>query len=642
MNSNYDNQNNNDILNDNFESNNGNINSLNNKSETSFGFLNPNSEMNDSSNSSNGLESIVNNSNILDSNENVGNNGIDPTIFNPNLANVTTQEAKTISNLETSNVLGSNNGMVSNEMNSNTFSSNSQTSNPNLSTNDNVLGNNINFGVNNNVNNIGTSMQSDFQTSQFGEISNQSVQNNKNKRQINYKKLGILILILLVIGVVAFFIIKRFSKPSDTVLTTLFNLDQPIKVRKDGKFGYIDTKGNFVVEPIYDGADAFLGDYAIVRKKEMINGKEKSVYKVIDKKGNVQVSSEYSEDIKFIPEYNIWIVNDQLFDSSFKKLTSDNVEVKYEDGGYLRWTNDEENTAGIMNSSGKITYTYKFSEGESYLGLSVSEAYNSLKDKYCMVSIELDKYAIVNCETGKVIYDFTDKYIYAMENNIFEVTDEASGNFISIMYIEKDKIIYQSSSEVDLSYYTNGYLRIEDYNKDYDDWYTYYDIKTGETTKTAPKLSYDTSSLSEWEILTGFTEFDCGTYDGLMEGKEILLACEWNDIDYFDVLLYQYLKSDGKEYIMAQKDKKTYLINLKNGKTVSEFNSDYIYDDSNSTFIYYTDKDTEQKVVYNLLTGKTISVKSNYVNIYFNYATVEIDKKIYYYNTDLELIYTQE
>ena len=93
---------------------------------------------------------------------------------------------------------------------------------------------------------------------------------------------------------------------------------------------------------------------------------------------------------------------------------------------------------------------------------------------------------------------------------------------------------------------------------------------------------------------------------------------------------------------MAEKDDKTYIVNLKNGKTVAEFNASYIYDDELSTFIYYDDKSTNKWVVYNLLTGKEMAIdKQNDLDTYSNYITVEEGNKVNYYNANLKLIYTE-
>ena len=128
-----------------------------------------------------------------------------------------------------------------------------------------------------------------------------------------------------------------------------------------------------------------------------------------------------------------------------------------------------------------------------------------------------------------------------------------------------------------------------------------------------------------------------------MKNDKVILSCEWDDIDFLGLDLYKYLSSKGKNYILVEKDKKTYLLNVKNGKKVVEFNSNYVDDDYDTTFLYYKDKDTGEQVIYNLLSGKTLRInKDDSVYTYSNYVKVKSDKKTEYYNTDLKLFYTEE
>lgn len=91
-----------------------------------------------------------------------------------------------------------------------------------------------------------------------------------------------------------------------------------------------------------------------------------------------------------------------------------------------------------------------------------------------------------------------------------------------------------------------------------------------------------------------------------------------------------------------KKDSKSFIFDLKNNETIYEINSSYVTSYTDSTFISYTDEN-RNKVIYNLLTGKsiTITIDDSY-NIYSNYIKVKHDKKYDYYNTNLKLIYTSE
>lgn len=456
---------------------------------------------------------------------------------------------------------------------------------------------------------------------------------NNNKKKFNYKIL-IIVVIAIILAIGGYLLFTKKSKNKLTTdISAIFDSDQPIVVKKGKKYGYIDIDGNILIEPKYDNATSFNGNYAIVR----LDG----TYQVIDRKGEMKIETTYSNDIKYVSDHKVWIIKNKLYDSDLKQLTEEDKVVSYEDNGYLSWTNS--NQAGIMNTKGKITYTYNFKDGESYLGFTSSDTDDSLENHYCRVTLDNKKYAIVNCDTGKVIYDYTDKYIYSEDDNIYTLyADSGYNSKASVVYIQNDKIAYQSSNpEVELDY-SNGYIIIKDESKDYNNRYSYYDIKTNKILDTKPENMTNLSNMSEWETITGFNIFDCGAGKGIMKKDKVQLSCEWSDIETFDVLLYQYLKSEKKDYIMAKTTAKTYIIDLKNGKKVIEFNSDYIISTATSTFIYYTDKDTEEIVIYNLLTGKTMTTKEgNYINMYPNYVTIIEGNKKSYYNTNFKLIYEE-
>ena len=456
---------------------------------------------------------------------------------------------------------------------------------------------------------------------------NKNIANNINNNSSKRKTLLIVIGTLLVISLVLLVGYKFFENKNSNI-NSIFDENNLIKIKKDKKYGYINSNGKIVIEPIYESASDFNGNYALVEIVE----NDDEIYQLIDQTGKVRVQSNYYSDIEYISEYDSWVINDQLYNGSLKKITSDDIEVDYADYDYLRWENEKERTAGIMNISGKITYTYKFKNDEDFFYVQPSDIDPTLKERYCIVSIEDEKDEIVNCDTGKVIFDFTENNIFDKDNNIFEVSERGSYETKMLMYIQNDKIFYQTSSDaIDLDYYP-GYIRIKYSDKDYNNRFTYLDLKTGNISSAIPSnMDYDLD-FDAWEDLTGITKTSCGQGLGLVLNEKEILPCEWNSIDYFSPSLYQYLLTKDKNYVMTTKD----------NKTVAEFNASYIYDDE-STFIYYKDSSTKEIIVYNLITEKTMKVVSeNMLNIYSNYLTIETDNKIDYYNTDLKLIYSEE
>ena len=500
--------------------------------------------------------------------------------------------------------------------------------------------NNNGYGIQTPINNLNTTQ------TQIKENQSENVMINKPKK--SKSKLLIILLFCIIVVILGIGLFKKFSSNNvvDKEIETLFNDDSLILVKKDSKYGFIDLEGNFVIEPQYESATPFYGNYAEVTFKTKENEVEKEVTGLVDKNGKVQLTANSSYSINYYPEYDLWLVDGSLYDDSLNQLSPDGLSLRYEKYGYFTWHNWSTKTAGIIDKTGKTTYTYNFGDGESYFMLDPSEINEVFKDRYCRIIIDNEKYGIVNCNTGKVIYDYTNYYISTEEGNIFKImTKDRPYQLISKIYIQNDKILYQTSSDnVDLYYnYLYDYITITDGDKDYSERYSYINISTGEITNEKPSSSISSYDLEDWEGFTKFEKFSCNSGYGLMYGEKIIIPCEWSSISFFDLTLYKYLSSNGKEYIIAKKDNKTYLINLKDKSSVAEFNTTSINTNSYSTFIYYNDIETNNIIIYNLLTGKSISVDTkSRVTTYSNYITIKQDDKLNYYNSDLKLIYTEQ
>ena len=256
--------------------------------------------------------------------------------------------------------------------------------------------------------------------------------NNKSKR----KKLlvvGILLVLAIVLFIGSIFLKSKNAniKKSENV-NLIFDEEALIKVKKDNKYGYIDTNGKFVLDPIYKEAKDFYGNYTIVETKD-------EIYQVIDKKGKAKFQSKYAADIDYNSENNIWILNHQLYDSALNKISPDNINVRYGNYEYLKWEDVNEKSAGIINSSGKITYTYKYQNDENYFDMTPSKITSILDEQYCIVNVDsgkYEKYGIVNCATGKLVYDYSKYYISDRGDNIFKITNEDSQDSVSLIYIK--------------------------------------------------------------------------------------------------------------------------------------------------------------------------------------------------------------
>lgn len=482
-----------------------------------------------------------------------------------------------------------------------------------------------------------------------GINNNYSSSNNYNLNNTVQKKNKFLwvivaLLVILVIGFIGYkFLGNKESNSASVSIDSIFDPNKLIKIKKDDLYGFINSSGKMVIKPTYEDASDFYGNYAIVQvtyKDEY--GRDVEGNAVIDTKGKVQLQSEY--DVNYIQEYNVFEINNSIYDSSLKKLSGDSVSVYYIGYGYFNFEDTKDNTAGIMNYKGQKNYVYKYQENENYISVDASNISDSIKQRYCKINIENEKYAIVNCDTGAVAYDFTENYISGYSDNIFDISNHNTFEQIEQVYIQDDKVLYKTENvDVRISY-DDTYLSITDYSKeDYSERYTYFDLKTNKLVTERPKTTSD-DDVDVFKEITGLTKFRCDNGYGLKEGENVVVECSYDDFDYVDSLLNQYLVSKGKRYVYALKDSKTYIYDVKSKENVYEFNTSYISDywTSYSTFLTYRDKDTNEDYVYNILTNKQMKIENNEYTINSNYFTITKDNKVYYYNTNFDMIYQED
>lgn len=468
-------------------------------------------------------------------------------------------------------------------------------------------------------------------------------ENQNEKQSKNIKKLipiivaVALVIILLLSGL--FFMIGRGNNDTQN-LALIFDPDKPIPVKINNQYGYISAKnGKTIIDAKFKSASSFYGDYASVTYEE--NGSTK--YGIIDKKGNIKLSSKFSSGIKVLSEYGLFIVDDVLYNNKLKAVTNQNVKVTYADNGYVCYTKSNKEgkdvEAGILNSKGKKVYSYKFKDSEDYFSCSVSNVNESLGETYAVANVNNSKYAIINLKNGKVVYKYSDKYISADEDNIFKIYSSDKNTLESTICISKNKIAYETTDKVDISYYDYSKKILEIYNSsaDYSNRYSYYDLKNSSVLKEKPEKSSEDTLAS----LTGYSSYSSNGKHGIMKGEKIILSCEYDDIEFLSPTTFKYLKDKKhQELVLAEKNNEFLLINLKNKKTITSFKTNSVTSYSTSTFIKGKIKGSDEYFVYNLLTGKTMNFdSSSTISVYSNYITVSKDGSITYYNTDSKEIY---
>lgn len=480
---------------------------------------------------------------------------------------------------------------------------------------------------------------------------------NKSNGYIKYIIIAILAVALIVGG---FFLIKNFfgnSKEGEK-FASIFDPNNLIAVKNNGKYGYINSEGKTLIEPKYDKAGDFQGGYAVVYNPES----DGNSYQIIDKNGNVKLSSPSSYGIKYYSDYEIWVVDGGLYDSKFSRISPIDLVVEYEGNGYLTFTSSLTDESGIMDYKGKIVF--KWNETSIYADI-VENDYN--QDELLAVVESYypsDREVVVSLKTGNILFELEDvdnNYLSEDGNGIFyyyNMSEENGYSNKTWLYFYNNQLAYKITDQVyDLTVYdyNNGILELN-YGYDYEDKgkekrYYYYDLKNDTLLTEKPKKSYPSNiNIDLSESRNEYKKISCSGQYGVIRGDKVVVPCEYDSVEYFSDNLFKYIESKGKALVLIEKDEKIGLFNMKNKKIVTTFDSDDISDYDNSTFIkitlYESDGETiSGYIVYNLLSGKSMTfVKSDdyEFNIYSNYVTVKKDNKKIYYNTNFKEIYVED
>ena len=408
-----------------------------------------------------------------------------------------------------------------------------------------------------------------------------------------------------------------------------------------------------MIEPKYDGvSQQFYGDYAIVYSDS--KGTWGRDYSVINKKGEEKLKAKNGSGIDQLSEYGVWVVDSKLYDDNFKQVTPDNITVDYMDYGYLSFNNIQDGTSGIIDTKGAVKYSYKLQGDESFVSFNLDTKDDSLKGVYGVVSVYGEKDAIINFETGKVVYDFVNKTISTDGNNIFSVVNDDNEKENIKVYIENDKVAYQTDpgADIDLEFYSIGdrILQIDygymsyysdNYDPDYEQ-YKYYDLDTQKLTVETP-ITSSSANISEFETLTGYQEINCGSKEGMIKGDKVVVPCEYNSTSYLPIDTFKYLRLKlGKDLVLFNKEDDTVLVNLGNKEVVQAFKSKDLDTTNSSIFVSPSLDDGKWVVVYNLLTNKSFEIPNSAdatVYMYSNYFTSKKNGVKTYYNSDFKEIY---
>lgn len=180
----------------------------------------------------------------------------------------------------------------------------------------------------------------------------------------------IIILILAIIGGVLFFVMKKpkennnqnqnnvVQEPEEKVKNLskvmlqdeFFDTTNPIAIKINGKYGYIDSTGNLIIQPTYEYARDFIGKYALVQIQDENDASGyKRITNIIDRNGNIKMSLEDMLYDDTSAKYGVYAINGKLYDLELEQISEDDIIVNGSGkAGYYIY--QKGNKLGIINA----------------------------------------------------------------------------------------------------------------------------------------------------------------------------------------------------------------------------------------------------------------------------------------------------
>jgi hypothetical protein len=227
----------------------------------------------------------------------------------------------------------------------------------------------------------------------------------------------------------------------------------PVSLKEAGgsKWGYINSKGKFVLKPLYEQAGDFQDGVAIVRLKGLSG--------VIDFSGYFIVKPKY-ETIHPFSESRATVIDHQgyrVIDESGKELTSKAYS-------YIGDYNEGRVLFSITDEKGKSLYGFLNRWGKEVIPASYQSA-SDFKDGKSVVKLKNGRYALINL-TGKVLQTYNFAFVgeYGEGLLTFQKSPEGKLGFMN----EQGKIIIEPRFRWAQSFQDGGAIvTISEGNNDY-------------------------------------------------------------------------------------------------------------------------------------------------------------------------------
>lgn len=258
-----------------------------------------------------------------------------------------------------------------------------------------------------------------------------------------------------------------------------------IKIEEKGKIGYIDDKGEKIVNTKYMYGTDFYKGYAIVKNQNNLSG-------IINNKGDLTSHfGDYFYIERFSNNYIVSKFTNQglklgLLNASLHEITKFKYDnISYAKNNTFLFTRDD--VMGIINQEGKEIYTFAVDETDNKdISIEVSNVpSDNLKDKYAKIKVN-NSSTIINLATGDEVYSYTLEDIFVLDNNVFYIRKNGENNKFLVVGDNK------------LKYETTNYklVRIEDFDSDIavclksDMSYDYIDLNTKKVINNNENISY--------------------------------------------------------------------------------------------------------------------------------------------------------
>ncbi len=418
---------------------------------------------------------------------------------------------------------------------------------------------------------------------------------------------AILLSVLIIIGVAVY---NVFSKPEPDT-QNLFN-ENLLCVKKDGKWGYVNKKGEYVIKAKYDTADNFT-ENGLARIGQYSEEDGVFYFGFINKKGDTVVKAKYLSATNF-----------------------------YECG--LAAVKDEDGEWGIIDEKGELVVKCKYkyvdiydsgviivetSKGKSYLidkkGEDISEKYEKIdwyEEAEVGVVYDDDEVGIINAK-GKEILELTDDF-----ESISGFNENGIGRYIEDDYYgiinSKGKVITKADYEY-LSFFNENGLAIFMEDDEYgiinargkvivdageyanivaikDGWFLAADEgeETAYVLNEKAKEVFSFEEDGDWYMINDFSDnglapvMDEDDYVGFINRKGKLVI----DCDYYDANSFS---SCGLARVIMEEGDEVTFINEK-GKVVGDsyvYATDY-FDDGYAVAVELDDSE----IIYNIINEK--------------------------------------